>query len=30
MRGTDEAELDEMLEKVRQMIVDLGGEPFEE
>ena len=28
MRGTDEAELDEMLEKVRQMIIDFGAEPF--
>lgn len=28
MRGTDEAELDEMLEEVKQMIVDLGAEPF--
>ena len=30
MRGTDEAELDEMLGKVRQMIIDFGVEPFEE
>ena len=30
MRGTDEAELDEMLEEVRAMIVSLGGEPFED
>ncbi len=29
MRGTDEAELDVMLEKVRQMIIDFGAEPFE-
>ncbi len=30
MRGTDENELDEMLEEVRAMIVDFGAEPFEE
>ena len=30
MRGTDEAALDEALEKVRRMIVELGGEPFYE
>ena len=28
MRGTDEAELEIMLEKVRQMIVDFGAEPI--
>ena len=28
MRGTDEDELDVMLEKVRQMIIDFGAEPF--
>ena len=28
MRGTDEAELDVMLEKVRQMIIDFGAEPI--
>ena len=28
MRGTNEAELDEMLQKVRQMIIDFGAEPF--
>ena len=28
MRGTNEAELDVMLEKVKAMIVDLGEEPF--
>lgn len=28
MRGTDEAELDDMLEKVQAMIVELGGDPF--
>jgi molybdopterin-biosynthesis enzyme MoeA-like protein len=27
MRGTDEAALEQMLDQVRQMIVDLGGEP---
>ena len=30
MRGTDEAELDEMLSEVRAMIVNFGAEPFEE
>lgn len=30
MRGTDEAELEEMLEKVRSMIVEFGAEPFTE
>lgn len=30
MRGTDEAELDEMKEEVRQMIVSFGAEPLEE
>ncbi|MBO6555222.1 MAG: competence/damage-inducible protein A [Pseudomonadales bacterium] len=30
MRGTDEAELDVMLEEVRQMIVGFGQEPFED
>lgn len=30
MRGTDETELDEMLDEVRAMIVDFGAEPFEE
>jgi molybdenum cofactor synthesis domain-containing protein len=29
MRGTDEADLDAMLEQVKQMIVDLGGEPVD-
>ena len=29
MRGTDEAELDAMLEDVKCMIVELGGEPAE-
>ncbi len=29
MRGTDEAGLDAMLEQVKQMIVDLGGEPID-
>ena len=29
MRGTDEAGLDAMLEQVKQMIVDLGGEPVD-
>ncbi len=28
MRGTDEAELEVMLEKVRQMIINFGAEPF--
>ncbi len=28
MRGTDEAALDKMLEEVKAMIVELGGEPF--
>ncbi|MBL6690446.1 MAG: competence/damage-inducible protein A [Pseudomonadales bacterium] len=30
MRGTDETELDEMLEEVRQMIIGFGAEPFED
>lgn len=30
MRGTDEAQLDRMLAEVREMIVSLGAEPFEE
>ena len=30
MRGTDEAELDEMLEEVRQMIIGFGAEPFDD
>ncbi|MFP6807229.1 MAG: molybdopterin-binding protein [Pseudomonadales bacterium] len=30
MRGTDEAELDVLLEKVRQMIIDFGAEPFQD
>ena len=30
MRGTNEAELDEMKEEVRQMIVSFGAEPLEE
>jgi len=30
MRGTDEKELDEMLEEVRQMIIGFGAEPFED
>ncbi len=30
MRGTNEIELDLMLEKVRQMIVDFGAEPFQD
>ena len=30
MRGTDEAELEVMLEKVREMIVGFGAEPFTE
>ena len=30
MRGTDEAELEEMLEKVRAMIIGFGAEPFTE
>ncbi|MBT3623565.1 MAG: competence/damage-inducible protein A, partial [Gammaproteobacteria bacterium] len=29
MRGTDEAELDVMLEEVKAMIVGFGAEPFE-
>jgi molybdenum cofactor synthesis domain-containing protein len=29
MRGIDEADLDAMLEQVKQMIVDLGGEPVD-
>ena len=30
MRGTNEKELDLMLEKVRQMILDFGAEPFQD
>ncbi len=30
MRGTDEQELDLMLEKVRKMIIDFGAEPFQD
>lgn len=30
MRGTNEAELDEMLEEVREMIVGFGAEPFDD
>jgi molybdenum cofactor synthesis domain-containing protein len=30
MRGTDEDELEVMLEKVRKMIIDFGAEPFQE
>ncbi len=30
MRGTDEAELDEMLVEVREMIIGFGAEPFED
>ncbi len=30
MRGTDETELDSMLEEVREMIISLGAEPFDE
>jgi molybdopterin-biosynthesis enzyme MoeA-like protein len=30
MRGTDEAELDVMLEEVKAMIVGFGAEPFED
>lgn len=30
MRGTDEKELDAMLQTVRQMIIDFGAEPFED
>jgi hypothetical protein len=30
MRGTDEAELDIMLEEVKAMIVGFGAEPFED
>lgn len=30
MRGTDEAELDEMLEEVRRMIVGFGAQPFDD
>ena len=30
MRGTDATALDSMLKQVRQMIIDLGGEPVDE
>jgi len=29
IRGTDEAELDVILEKVRQLVVNFGAEPFD-